>query len=365
MKRHVLFIFLSVLVISGSLFAQTIALWTFDEQQGIYPSCVLTDLSDNDYPLVLGPGGMIVEGKFGNALAIIEQPKIIMPEEDSEKFGLVKLPVSDGRSQEPMTWYNANFTALMTNGEKHLRNQVGFPQPTKTKLNLGAFNWTVEFWFMSTGPSNEPGTVFEVGTGPRGENNIFTRLKLGADQEQFILENKPSGFQIIIPTNLELNRWQHLAFVYDVKKKQLTHFVNGKEHSSTQKAKIESLPFGKEDYMSIGRDGLWQNPLQGKIDELRFSEGIIYIDSFEVPESFSYVNKLDREVNLKKGLPLLFDDEIKQNETLNIGNRKYLFIDDALLEPNDNINFVVNPPRPAKIVLTNIKGTFRKHLCVV
>ncbi len=52
--------------------AQTIALWPFDEQIGIYPSCVMSDVSDNDYPLVLGPGGQIVEGKFGNALDPIE-----------------------------------------------------------------------------------------------------------------------------------------------------------------------------------------------------------------------------------------------------------------------------------------------------
>lgn len=33
----------------------TIALWTFDEQIGIYPSCVLSDMSENDFPLVIGP----------------------------------------------------------------------------------------------------------------------------------------------------------------------------------------------------------------------------------------------------------------------------------------------------------------------
>ena len=38
-----------------SLSAQTTSLWTFDEQQGVYPSSVLTDISDNDYPLVIGP----------------------------------------------------------------------------------------------------------------------------------------------------------------------------------------------------------------------------------------------------------------------------------------------------------------------
>ena len=46
----------------------TVALWLFDEQVGLYPSCVLGDAATNDCPLVLGPGGQIVKGKFGNAL---------------------------------------------------------------------------------------------------------------------------------------------------------------------------------------------------------------------------------------------------------------------------------------------------------
>jgi len=37
--------------------AQTIALWPFDEQQGLYPSSVLSDVSSNDCLLVLGLGG--------------------------------------------------------------------------------------------------------------------------------------------------------------------------------------------------------------------------------------------------------------------------------------------------------------------
>ena len=41
--------------------AETVALWLFDEQTGVYPSCVLGDASHNNYPLVLGPGGQIVE----------------------------------------------------------------------------------------------------------------------------------------------------------------------------------------------------------------------------------------------------------------------------------------------------------------
>ena len=47
----------------------------------------------------------------------------------------------------PMDWANANFCALMTRGEKHLRQEVGFASPTETRLNLADFDWTVEFWY--------------------------------------------------------------------------------------------------------------------------------------------------------------------------------------------------------------------------
>jgi hypothetical protein len=62
----------------------------------------------------------------------------------------------------------------MTSGEKHLRNQVGFPQVTTTKLNLGDFDWTIEFWFKPLRQSNDYGVVFEIGSGPRAENDTIT-----------------------------------------------------------------------------------------------------------------------------------------------------------------------------------------------
>ena len=147
-----------------------IAFWPFDEQQGAYPSSALADFSENDYPLVLGPGAKIVEGRYGNSLDPVEQFNFdYVKIEDEVKFGLTPTPVAEGRTVEPMNWFNANFAALMTGGENHLRKQVGFPKVTATKLNLGNFDWTVELWFMLSRDSDEPGTLFEIGTGPRGE----------------------------------------------------------------------------------------------------------------------------------------------------------------------------------------------------
>lgn len=369
MKRALLILICSLLfavtIYGQSVKTNTIALWAFDEQQGVYPSSALADHSDNDYPLVIGLGGKIVEGKFGNALDPVQQAKFDFIEIDDEvKFGLTPLPIPEGRTIEPMNWFNANFAALMTSGETHLRKQVGFPQVTKTKLNLGDFDWTVEFWFYPARQTNEEGTVFEIGTGPRGENQIYTTLKLKSDKKHFVFYNEPTKSELLIPTSLKDNEWQHLAFVYSSSENQIKHFINGKLQQLPQSKEIKQLPIGEEDYMSVGRNGTWGEPLQGKIDELRFSEGIVYNKNFDVPKSFSYVYDLARTNNLIKGPALLFD----KNETelpIKIGDRKHLFIDDALLEKTGDTKFVVNPPSKEEIVMTNIEGTFRKHLSVI
>jgi hypothetical protein len=77
---HVLMVLSSC---STPSFAQTIAFWPFDEQQGLYPSSVLSDVSSNDYPLVLGLGGQVVPGKFGNALEPGEYPAFPFPKSDN------------------------------------------------------------------------------------------------------------------------------------------------------------------------------------------------------------------------------------------------------------------------------------------
>src|SRR5262245_65952254 len=87
----------SLLVFSTSTVAQTIALWTFDEQQGLYPSSVLSDVSSNDYPLVLGLGGQVVPGKFGNALEPGEYPPFPFLEDDKQLLGLSPVAIRHDR----------------------------------------------------------------------------------------------------------------------------------------------------------------------------------------------------------------------------------------------------------------------------
>jgi hypothetical protein len=345
---------------------KTISLWLFDEQIGLYPSHVLDDNSENNIPLVLGLGGRIVEGKFGNALEPLEHPAIELPEGELH-FGLVKLDPPEGRTVPPLTWYNANFAALMTGGENHLRKEVGFLHPTETKLNLGDFDWTVEFWFYPNRTTAEEGTVFEIGTGPRGENDKITRLSLDQNNNEFILYNYSTDGKIRIPTYLSLNRWSHIAVVYSSKGKELKHYVDGKLKSTVSNIEISQLENGEEDYMSIARNGMWGNPLQGKIDELRFSADAVYTDEFEPPDSFSrYFHIGYMAEKLIAGPPLLFDKPSKERTPIQLGNRKHVFIDDAFLQSIDeDILFNVNPPRKSELVISDIEGPYRKHLTVV
>lgn len=357
--------------LAKSASAQTIALWPFDEPKGLYPSCVLDDISDNNCPLVIGPGGQIVEGKFGNALDPIAQPAVRYPSLGSILFGLAPAPKPPGRTIDPMTWKNALFAALMTMGEKHLRKEVGFVNPTLCKLNLGDFDWTVEFWYRPMRKPEESGVVFEIGRGPRGENDDATQLATAPDGKGFVLFNQPGGVRLPIPTDPAAldpasPQWHHLAFVYSVKESRLRHYVDGKEQPAAAKTVIKPLPPGDEAYFSVGRDGLWQKPLPGRIDELRFSAGRIYTANFAPPASLSPLTTSGTiSLSLQKGPPLLFGGQANPPAPIPLMGRKYLFIDDAIASKTENIVFTANPARLAERVIGNIQGAFRKHLNVL
>lgn len=346
--------------------AETVALWLFDEPIGLYPSCVLEDSSPSDYPLVLGRGGRITPGKYGRALEPAEPPPMVFPPGEIA-FGLKPLPTPPGRTVEPMTWANARFCALMTSGENHLRKEVGFVNPADTRLNLGPFDWTVEFWFAPARKAGEDGVVFEIGEGPRGENEKVTRLVLNAGGDSFTLTNQPSGTVLLIPSDAraldpEAGAWRHLAFVYSAAEAQLRHYVDGIEQPLPARSPLKALAHGDEAYLSIGRDGRWERPLPGRIDELRISAGRVYRTAFKPPASFA--PSFPRRP-LKQGPPLLFSKGASARSPIPLHTRKHLFIDGALIAEMKDCKFVVNPPRKAERVIDHIQGPFRKHLTVV
>jgi hypothetical protein len=350
--------------------AGIVATWLFDEQSQAYPSSILGDSGPHGYVLALGRGARLVPGRFGNALQTADPEPIdirgssVRPgSESAVRFGLVPIPVPAGRHVQPMWWGNANFAALLTRGEKHLRTG-GYANATDTRLNLGAFDWTVEFWFE---PDNRPagGVVLEIGSGPRGENAQVTRLSLDYARNAFELFNQPSGTTLKIPTDrqtLQGGGWRHLAFVYTAGEGQLRHYVDGKLQTLPVKARLAALPHGDEAYFSIGRDGLWGRPLPGKIDEFRVSDNAVYTAAFTPPGSFSrtYGGKLPK-ITLKAGPPLLFGKTAPAAPVIDLGSRKHVFIDDAMIARSEGIAFVPNPPKRMEKVADEVRG----HLTMV
>ena len=315
-------------------------------------------------PLVIGNGGQVVEGIYGNALLLADREPFEIPEgeENSERFGFTRMPPGEGRTIEPLNWFNAHFAALMTSGENHLRKEVGFVNPTGTNLNLGNFDWTIEFWCLrSDAATDSEGVVFELGSGPRGENDRVTQLRWAPDGARFVFVNQPSGTALDVPSSVAPPSWHHYAFTYTAAEQQLRHYMDGQLQSLPQKADIDALPFGDEAYFSLGRNASWGLPLRGTLDEVRVSRGIVYADDFTPPASFAVHPD---PVDLLAGPPLLFPDNAGERP-FPLGTRKHLFIDDAILAEVGNAEFVVNPPRRAERVLNDLWGAFRKHLTVV
>jgi len=357
---------LAALLLAAPVRAGVVATWLFDEYKQIYPSSVLNDCGPNGYVMILGRGARMTDGRFGNALepAAAEPLEmrglaVLAGGDSGALFGLKPIPIPAGRKVQPLWWRNALFAGLFTSGDKHLRSG-GFANATETRLNLGAFDWTVEFWFRP-GAGGGEGVVFEVGAGPRGENEVVTRLTLVADRKAFRLFNQPSGVALDIPTALA-NSWQHLAFVYSAGQGQLRHYVAGKPQPLPARAKMQALPKGEEAYFAVGRDGLWNRPLPGAIDELRFSDHQAYTAQFQPPDSFSLVHggRLPK-VEPRRGPPLLFGKRAASPAVIDLGSRKHLFLDDALLSDVSGVSFTPNPPRRIEKVADGIRG----HLTMV
>jgi hypothetical protein len=373
MKPHDTLILLTLaagLTVGSRAGADTVAFWPFDEPVGLYPSSVLADHSGNGCPLILGPGGSVVPGKFGRALTTADQPAPKYPP-GSVLFGLTQLPVPAGRTVPPLSWMNARFTALNTAGEKHLRKEVPQVNPGETKLNLGAFDWTIEFWYRpGPAPVAEAGAVvFEIGTGPRGENDRITALMFNRDAAGFTLVNQPAGLRLAIPSDATALRrdgpWAHFAFVYDAAARQLTHYVDGRPQPTPPAAEVKALAAGPEAYFTVGRDARWGRPLPGALDELRISTGKVYTAAFTAPGSL--VSAPDAGAPARKPVisqPLLFAANAAPNEPVALGSRRHLMIDDALFPVHQAVTFSPEPPRRVELVFS-ITGRFRKHVCVI
>jgi hypothetical protein len=376
-----------VFLLSIELKAETVALWLFDEQIGVYPSSVLNDAGPRSHFLILGRGAEIAPGRVGNALRPISPTPLTITaraagaDADSSgsavTFGLRPPPSKPGRTQPPLTWDNAHFAALFTNGDAHLR-RAPFVNATDSKLNLGARDWTIECWLKLDADARDEGTIFEIGAGPRGENDLLTRFSVLPGEKAFVFaglssvsgsgtvgrrvefanpQGPPAGIAELRSTTLASrsalprDRWFHVALSHVSTSHELKLWIDGKL-AAVSPAEVLPLPHGEEAYVSVGRDGRWQRPLAGALDELRISDSVVYTADFPPPASFSRLHNGQRPLQSPiAGRPLLFGPEGTGAPVLELGSRRHLFLDDALIAARENITFAAHPTRVAEGVL--------------
>jgi hypothetical protein len=196
-------------------------------------------------------------------------------------------------------------------------------------------------------------------------------LILHASGESFSLENQPAGVVLEIPTdkaalNAEVPAWHHFAFTYVAGRKRLQHYVDGVAQKAPKRVKLAALEAGDEAYLSVGRDGVWGRPLPGLLDELRFSSGLVYSADFQPPGTFSSTGaKAASGSSLASGPRLLFGGGVRSRGPVDLGSRKHLFIDDALVSVSSDVTFRVNPATRIEPVMENIQGPLRKHVTVI
>lgn len=276
--------------------AGTVALWLFDEPTEAGPGSVLKDRGPLGQSLILGHGAQLAPGRFGHALRPTSSA-----------------PTLASRTLPPLSRDHARFAALSSREAAALRT-APFANVTGTKLNLGAGVWTVECWLRLDPGATDEGVILELGSGPRGGNELVTRLCVLPRENAFSLsglgpvvdapgapvarrveyanpEGPPGGAASLFTATLASDRplprdtWVHAAVVHTPTDE--LHLYLGGQLVATAPAQIIPLPHGDDAYLIIGCDGLGQRPFPGMIDELRVSDHTVYNQGFTPPASFA------------------------------------------------------------------------------
>ncbi len=325
---------------------RTIALWLFDDPD--YPAVTLTDAGERQIDLRLREQGRLVSGRFGRAL------------ESGAALGLVT----------EMACPTGELYAC----DKDDRLRAA---PPPEALNLGYRDWTIELWFQPRGSQSVPGVLLALSNQATDLITSYANsIWMGPDRNYFILSSpeqtalavdgavnaeggivpagllKSAGFQLRVPTDaVQLNldgAWTHVAFSYVARDRQLRHFINGKLQPLPQRGGFLPLK-GHLRQFTLARDGAGEQPLCGCLDELRMSSGCRYRDDFVPPGTFAA-----RVEPRRLGSPVwnpLFPVEVS-DKPLNLGGRRHVFLDDALIDKRQDVTFRVHQPER---VITNLR----------
>jgi len=338
-----------------------IALWLFDETQ--YPHATLTDAGRYGFDLRLLDAGRLEAGKFGKALRIPSGP-------------------------EPGVYY-AEWSGNVVG--RRMRRRDGTPSglwgptlaPERLLSTLAGLDWTWEFWLKLPGAPSRDVVILDMGDSYRPG---FT-LILGTGAREFRVVHAYAGFEAVCPTAedaLRDGRWHHVAFTWNAAERKLEHYLDGRVHPVRGVAAIavESVPklevpasLATTDFGVFDSSGDYEKSRQhrfnlslGKarnggsdgeiwIDELRFSRAVQYRESFPSPGSFArHSSAVPAGPTVPAGPRLLFSADAVAGP-LQIGSRKHVFIDEAILEEKQNLRLTVNPPTQFQPVNQKFHGS--------
>jgi hypothetical protein len=320
----------------------TVVMWLFDE--GYYPHTTLTDAGVNEYDLHLQDGGKLVDGRFGNALKVLD-------------------------SSEQAVSYAGTKGDI---GGRQMREKDGVPSglwgpaliPSKLLSVFSEGDWTCEFWLkLDTIPGKDV-VVLDIGYA----YDAGLTISYDAKAKKFNVMNAYEGFSGTCTTDsraLGDSKWHHVAFTWKASRSQLRHYVDGKEQVMVTTASIEvkAIPkgrgsdntgFSKEksfDWrrqhrfnITAGHDREGNKRINGMMDEIRLSDVVRYSRNFGIVDTYSrnYGAHVPKPA-VANGPPLLFGKDAPKG-VVKLGSRKHVFIDDAIIEKMEDVSLVCNPP---------------------
>ena len=325
--------------------SHTVALWLFDETE--YDYTTLCDAGEGTYDLHLMEEGHLSPGKFGNCLGL------------------------SGGSGHAV--YYAAFSGKVVN--EHLRESDGIVSglwgptegPEMLLDALASSHWTCEFWLKLGGEQTNI-TIIDVG---QAYEPGFT-LKL-VNSTDFEITASYSGLKAICPANVAKlidGDWHHVAFVRS--DSTIRYFLDGQEQTGADVSSIPRQPLpdlqktsdhehehrGFEEMgfeerrqkrfnITIGHQRSGGEIMRGMVDELRFSDVVCYSENFPLPASFARkfgaYGANPSAPAIPDGPPLLFAGD-KLESPLQFGLRKYIFIDDAILDTSSGLQLKMNQP---------------------
>jgi hypothetical protein len=276
--------------------AETVAWWRFDEASSSGETMYFRDSGPNRFHLKVGAAGKLAAGRFGNALR-----------GEQNMLAGIRTRTNDADG----AFVAGIFSGDRADGGTASSGGIGGAALLDSKLNLGAWDWTVEFWLMLDDATREDGVILELRSG-REDEGVATRLSVAAGATGFVFEGlaTPTGAafealasrielpnpegppaRVALRQRIELacgedgllrGQWLHVAVVHSAADETVRAYVDGKPRAAARMA-VMALPRNARAFLALGSDIRGARVLAGAIDELRVSARADYVAEFLPP----------------------------------------------------------------------------------